>query len=124
MRPCAQDTPTAFRDFNRWLCVMLVTVHGSKALGRGAKNLLEFPAEMRLISKFQLIRSRFIRIPLRNKLLCQPALQIPQPMTGRAPQMLAKQPLQLSLRDRAKRGHFCGIEIGLPRYLLPLLDCQ
>ena len=95
-----------------------------ETLGRGSEYLFEFSAEVRFISKLQLIGSRFIGVTLRNKILRQPTLQLPQPMARGTMQVLPEQPLQLTLRNGTKRGHLRRVEISLPRDLFPLLDCQ
>jgi len=79
---------------------------------------------MRFISELQLIGCGLIRIALGDQVFGQAALQFSQPVTGCAMQMLAKQALQLTLGNGTKRSHFSGVEIGFPRHLLPLLDCQ
>ena len=95
-----------------------------KALRGSAEDFLEFAAKMGFISKFQLVCRSFIGISLGDEVLGESTLKFPQPVAGSAVQMLAEQALQLTLGNGAKRGHFRGIEISLPRHLFPLLNCQ
>ncbi len=60
----------------------------SKALGRSAENLFKLSTKMGIRSEIQFRSSGFARITLRDKLLRQPALQLPKPLTRRTLKML------------------------------------
>ena len=123
-RPAAQHVPTVFRNPQRWTGFELADVSRREALRRRAVHFFKFATEMRFISELQLVGGGLIGIALSDQVLGQAALQLPQPVAGRATQVLAKEPLQLTFGDRTKRSHFGGVEIGFPRHLLPLLNCQ
>ena len=59
-------------------------------------NFFEFPTEVRFGSEFQFRRRGFARVTLRDKLLRQAALQIPNPSTRRALKVLLKNSLELT----------------------------
>ena len=93
----------------------------SKRLRRCAKDLLELSTKMGFGRKIHFGCGSLARITLRNELLGQAALQFPQPLTGRAFQVLLEYPLQVTFGHGAKRRHFGRSEFGLLRHPLPIL---
>ena len=73
-RMSAQNVPAILRDFYRKFSFDLVGMRGRETLRGSTENFLEFAAEMRLISKLQLIGRRFVRVSLRDEILRQTAL--------------------------------------------------
>jgi hypothetical protein len=120
----AQNVPTVLGNFRGGAGFDVVVMMRSKALRRSSKDFFEFTAEMGFISELQLVGSGFVGVTLSDEVFSEAALEFAEPVAWSTAQMLAEQPLELTFGNGAQRSHLGGIEIGLTRYLFPLLDCQ
>jgi len=77
-------------------------------------HLLKFPTEVRLGSEAQFRCRCFGGVALRNKLLSQAALQIPDPSAWRALKVFLKNALKVALGDGAHCGHPAHVKFRLP----------
>jgi len=98
-------------------------MRGREGLGRSTKHFFELTTEVRFAGELKFSCCRFVGVTLGNELFSQSTLKITQPTARSAMQVLAEEPLQLSLRDGTKRGHFGGAKISLSSDLFPLFDC-
>ena len=122
--PAPQNVPTVFGNPDRRIRLELAAVWRRETLWRGSKNLLKLATEMGFVGKLQSIGSSFVGVSLGDEIFGQSALEFAEPMTGRAMQMPAKEPLQLPLGNGAQGSHLGGIKLGFSCHLLPLFDCQ
>jgi len=95
-----------------------------EGLRRGTVDFLKLAAEMGRTGELKLSGDGFVRIALRDEFLGEPTLQVTKPATWGAMQMLFEEPLELSFRDGAERGHFSRIVVRLPGHRFPFFNCQ